>query len=85
MKFTKLKIGNETQCILTEKIGRWSVTSHHCDACGMTHYVLEVYDLNGCILCSMNGTKDQIDGLSCQISEDIKSLSQKDLSGGNQK
>ena len=75
MKFTNLQLDNETQCILTEKIGRWSVTSHHCDACGMTHYVLEVYDHTGVFLFSMKGRKKQIINLSKQISNDINSVS----------
>jgi hypothetical protein len=75
MKFTKLKLGNETQCVLTEKIGRWSVTSHRCESCGMTHYVLDVYDHKGVFLFSMKGSKKKMEKLSKQISDDINSVS----------
>ncbi len=74
MKFKKLEIGKEIHYIALDLIGHWSVTPQHCDNCNIEHYVLDVYDRKGGFLCSMIGTKDEIDGLSEQIFNEIKDL-----------
>ena len=56
MDFVELKSKDEEYHILKSQIGHWSVKQQHCDYCGFDHYVLEVYDKNNNVLCSLNGS-----------------------------
>ncbi len=67
MDFVLLKTNKEEQCIVLSQIGHWSVTKHHCNECGTTHYKLDVYDRKGITLCSLSGNKVETRALTNKI------------------
>lgn len=87
MNFVKVGPDKEKHFIVKDQIGHWSVTQHTCDKCGLEHYVFAVYDRKGFLLCSMIGTKDEMNEWSKQISDGIcpKELSPTDQSEDTRK
>ncbi len=72
MNFVDLCTSKEERHVAVELIGYWSIFSHICDKCGADRYILEVYDRNGILLCSLIDTETVIRGLSETIRDEMK-------------
>ena len=63
MEFIDLVTSKEKHYIAKKLIGHWSVTRHHCGSCDVERSVLDVYDREARLLCSMVCSETEIENL----------------------
>ena len=69
MEFIELVTSKEKHYIAKDLIGHWSITQHKCSSCAVERSVLDVYDREARLLCSIVCTESEIDDSIIKLSK----------------
>ena len=69
MVFIDLVTSKEKHYIAKDLIGHWSITLHKCSSCDAERFVLDVYDREARLLCSIVCTESEVNDSINKLSQ----------------